>query len=60
MARSACFREGDLRDDYLHRKRQGLHHLAAVTAVAVKLCGIVWRTMTDRRNDLPQRSASRQ
>ena len=60
MARSACLGEGDLRDDYLRRKRQGLHHLAAVTAVAVKFCGIVWRIMTDRRDYLPQRPASKQ
>ena len=60
VARSACVGEGDLRDDWLRRKRQGLHPLAAVTAVAVKRCGIVWRIMTDRRDYLPQRPASKQ
>lgn len=55
MAHRACYQEGDLRDYWLRRKSQGLSHLAAVTAVAVKLCPIVWRIMTDRRNYLPQR-----
>lgn len=55
MAHRACYQEGDLRDYWLRRKGQGLKHLAAVTAVAVKLCPVVWRIMTDRRNYLPQR-----
>lgn len=55
MAHRACYQEGDLREYWLRRKGQGLKHLAAVTAVAVKLCPIVWRIMTDRRNYLPQR-----
>jgi len=54
MAHRACYQEGDLRDYWLRRKGQGLKHLAAVTAVAIKLCPIVWRIMTDRRNYLPQ------
>ena len=54
MAHRACYQEGDLRDYWLRRKGQGLKHLAAVTAVAVKLCPIIWRIMTDRRNYLPQ------
>jgi len=55
MAHRACYQEGDLRDYWLRRKGQGLKHLAAVTAVAIKLCPVVWRIMTDRRNYLPQR-----
>lgn len=59
MAHRACYQEGDLRDYWLRRKGQGLKHLAAVTAVAVKLCPIVWRIMTDRRNYLPQRPVTK-
>jgi len=57
MAHRACYQEGDLRDYWLRRKGQGLSHLASVTAVAIKLCPVVWRIMTDRRNYLPQRPA---
>jgi len=59
MAHRACYQEGDLRDYWLRRKGQGLKHLAAVTAVAVKLCPIIWRIMTDRRNYLPQRPVTK-
>jgi transposase len=59
MAHRACYQEGDLRDYWLRRKGQGLKHLAAVTAVAIKLCPIVWRIMTDRRNYLPQRPVTK-
>lgn len=59
MAHRACYQEGDLRDYWLRRKGQGLKHLAAVTAVAVKLCPIVWRIMTDRRDYLPQRPVTK-
>jgi transposase len=55
MAHCACYQEGDLRNYWLRRKTQGLSHLEAVTAVAIKLCAIVWRIMTDRRDYLPQR-----
>jgi len=55
MAHRACYQEGDLRNYWLRRKAQGLSHLEAVTAVAIKLCPIVWRIMTDRRDYLPQR-----
>ena len=54
MAHRACYQEGDLRNYWLRKKAQGLHHLAAVTAVAVKLCHVVWRIATDRRDYLPQ------
>jgi transposase len=54
MARQACHKQGDLREYFL-RKSKSLPYLAAVTATAVKLCPIVWRIMTDRRDYLPQR-----
>lgn len=59
MAHRACYQEGDLRDYWLRRKGQGLKHLAAVTAVAIKLCPVIWRIMTDRRNYLPQRPVTK-
>lgn len=55
MAHRACYQEGDLRNYWLRRKAQGLSHLESVTAAAIKLCPIVWRIMTDRREYLPQR-----
>lgn len=55
MAHRACYQEGDLRNYWLRRKAQGLSHLEAVTAVAIKLCPVVWRIMTDRRDYLPDR-----
>jgi transposase len=58
MARQACLTEGDLRDYYLRRKRQGLHHLSAVTATALKLTRIVWRILTDRRDYVPAQPTS--
>ena len=55
MAHRAVYKEGDLRDFWLRKKhRQKKHHLAAVTAVASKLCHIVWRIMTDRRDYIPK------
>ncbi len=57
MAYRACYQEGDLRDYWLRKKAKGLSHLESVTAVAIKLCPIVWRIMTDRRDYLPQRPA---
>lgn len=54
MAHRACYQEGDLRDYWLRRRGEGLHHLAAVTAVALKLCHVTWRILTDRRDYLPQ------
>jgi len=59
MAHRACYQEGDLRDYWLRRKGQGLKHLEAVTAVAIKLCPIVWRIMTDRRDYLPLRPVTK-
>jgi transposase len=59
MAHRACYQEGDLRNYWLRRKGQGLSHLEAVTAVAIKLCPVVWRIMTDGRNYLPQRPSTK-
>lgn len=53
MAHLAVRTEGELRTYYLRRRRQGLHHLAAVTAAAVKLCRIAWRILIDRRDYIP-------
>lgn len=55
MAHRACYQEGDLRDYWLRRKRQGLSHRSAVTATAIKLCHATLRIMTDRRNYQTQR-----
>ena len=53
IAQLAVRTEGELRTYYLRRRRQGLHHLAAVTAAAVKLCRIAWRILIDRRDYIP-------
>jgi len=50
MAHRAVYQEGDLRQYWLKKKSEKKHHLVAVTAVARKLCHIVWRIMTDRRD----------
>ncbi len=55
MAHRACYQEGDLRDYWLRRRSDGLCHRSAVTATALKLCHVVWRILTDRRDYLPQR-----
>jgi transposase len=54
MAHRAVSREGDLRDFWLRKRRQNKHHLVAVTAAANKLCHIIWRIMTDRRDYIPK------
>jgi len=54
MAYRALCTEGDLRDFWRRKHRQNKHHLVAVTAVANKLCHIVWRIMTDRRDYIPK------
>jgi transposase len=54
MAMRSLQYEGDLHDYWLRRRRDGTHHLVAVTAVAAKLCHITWRILTDRRDYLPQ------
>jgi transposase len=50
MAYRACYQEGDLRDYWLRRRGEGLPHRSAVTAVALKLCHVAWRILTDRRD----------
>lgn len=59
MAHRAAYQEGDLRNYWLRKRGQGLHHTAAITATALKLCHVVWRILTDRRDYLPQRSAKK-
>lgn len=59
MAHRACYQEGELRDYWLRKRGQGLHHLAAVTAVALKLCRVAWRILCDRRDYQPQRSQTK-
>lgn len=54
MTMRSLQREGDLRSYWLRKRREGLHHLAAVTATAIKLCHATWRILTDRRDYLPQ------
>jgi transposase len=54
MAYRAVCTEGDLRDFWRKKHRQNKHHLVAVTAAANKLCHIVWRIMTDRRDYIPK------
>lgn len=53
MAYRAVYQEGDLRNFWLKKKGQNKHQLVAVTAVARKLCHIVWRIMTERRDYIP-------
>jgi transposase len=50
MAFRAICHEGQLRDYWRRKKRQNKHHTVAVTATANKLCHIIWRIMTDRRD----------
>jgi len=54
MAFQAIYREGDLRTYWLKKRGDGLKHKAAVTAVAIKLCHITWRILTDKRDYLPE------
>jgi len=54
MAYRAIYQEGDLRQFWLRKRAQQKHHLAAVTAVAGKLCHIIWRIMTDERDYVPE------
>ncbi|MCU0915095.1 MAG: IS110 family transposase [Planctomycetes bacterium] len=58
MAYRAVYQEGDLRQYWLRKRAQQTHHLAAVTAVAGKLCHIIWRIMTDQRDYVPDRRPS--
>jgi cytochrome b561 len=54
MAMAAVMQPGPLRDYYKRRRASGLHHASAVTAVALKLCRIAWRMMTDQRDYTPE------
>jgi len=54
MAFRAVYQEGDLRNYWLKKRAEGLKHRAAVTAVAIKLCHIIWRILTDKRDYLPK------
>ena len=54
MAYQAVYQEGDLRSYWLRKLSDGLTHRAAVTAAAIKLCRIVWRVLTDKRDYLTQ------
>ena len=58
MALSTLQHEGDLRDYWLRKRREGVHHLTAVTAVAAKICRRAWRILTDRRDYLPRPPAN--
>jgi len=53
MAHRAIYQEGDLRNFWLRKRSQQKHHFTAVTAAANKLCHIIWRIMTDRRDYIP-------
>jgi len=53
MASIAVRTESPLREFYLRKRRAGLHHLSAVTAVAFKVCRISWRILTDQRDYVP-------
>lgn len=50
MEHLAIRREGPLRTYYLRKRRQPLHHLAAVTATVLKVCRISCRILTDQRD----------
>jgi transposase len=50
MAYRALMTEGDLRNFWRKKLSQNKHHFVATTAVANKLCHVVWRIMTDRRD----------
>lgn len=54
MALRSLQQEGDLREYWLRKRREGTHHLTAVTAVAAKICRRAWRILTDGRDYLPQ------
>jgi len=54
MSMSAILQPGPLRDYYKRRRAAGLHHKSALTAVALKLCRITWRIMTDQRDYTPE------
>lgn len=50
MAYRAVYEEGELRAYWLAKRSQGLKHLSAITATAIKLCRVCWRILTDQRD----------
>lgn len=54
MAFQVVYREGELRDYWLRKCASGLKHRSAITAVAIKLCHVIWRILTDKRDYVPQ------
>ncbi|MHC4481417.1 MAG: IS110 family RNA-guided transposase [Planctomycetota bacterium] len=54
MAYRAIYEEGELRDYWLRKRSQGLKHLSAITATAIKLCRVCWRILTDQRDYVPE------
>lgn len=54
MASVEVRREGPWRDYYQRRRAQGMHHLATITAAAIKLTRAAWRIMTEQRDYLPE------
>jgi len=54
MAFQAIYQEGDIRDFWLRKMAGGLKHQAAITATSIKLCQIVWRILTDKRDYRPE------
>ncbi len=58
MAMGALQHDSDLREYWLRRRREGIHYLNIVTAVAAKLARVTWRILTDRRDYLPLRPAT--
>jgi len=50
MAFVAVRSKGPLQRHYLKRRKRGIHHLSAVTAVSLKLARIAWRICTDQRD----------
>jgi transposase len=54
MAQRAICQPGPFRQFWLKKRSQGKHHLSVVTMVAGRLCNIIWRIMTDKREYLPE------
>jgi len=53
MAQKAIWQQGPLRQLWLKKRQQGKHHLSILTLVSARLCNIIWRIMTDKRDYLP-------
>jgi len=54
MAYRAVYEEGELREYWLRKRSQGLKHLSAITATAIKLCRVCWCILTDQRAYVPE------